>query len=216
MFSHKPPRYAKQDERFQEVRMSNELQGKKIAFLTAMEGVEQVELTEPWKALEEAGADLELLSTESGEVQAFNHLDKADRFQVDRIVSEAEPTDYDGLVLPGGVANPDQLRMHEDAVRFVRTFFEHGKPVGAICHAPWTLVEAGIVKGRTLTSWPSLRTDIRNAGGRWVDQEVQVDRGLVTSRKPDDLPAFSAKLVEEFAEGEHPAQAEATREAVRA
>jgi protease I len=196
--------------------MSNELQGKKIAFLTAMEGVEQVELTEPWKALEKVGADLELLSTESGQVQAFKHLDKADTFPVDRIVSEADPTDYDGLVLPGGVANPDQLRMHEDAVRFVRTFFEEGKPVGAICHAPWTLIEAGIVKGRTLTSWPSLRTDIRNAGGQWVDQEVQVDRGLVTSRKPDDLPAFSAKLVEEFAEGEHPEQAEATREAVRA
>lgn len=135
---------------------------------------------------------------------------------MDKVASEADPTDYDGLVLPVGVANPDQLRMNEDAVRFVRTFFEHGKPVGAICHAPWTLVEAGIVKGRTLTSWPSLRTDIRNAGGEWVDEEVHVDRGLVTSRKPADLPAFSAKLVEEFAEGEHRKQAEATHEAVRA
>jgi protease I len=196
--------------------MSNELQGKRIAFLTATEGVEQVELTEPWKALERAGAELELLSTKRGKVQAFNHLDKADTFPVDKVVSEADPTDYDGLVLPGGVANPDQLRMNEDAVRFVRTFFEQGKPVGAICHAPWTLIEAGIVKGRTLTSWPSLRTDIRNAGGEWVDQEVNVDRGLVTSRKPADLPAFSAKLVEEFAEGAHQEQAEATREAVRA
>jgi len=196
--------------------MSNELQGKRIAFLTATEGVEQVELTEPWKALEGAGAELELLSTKRGKVQAFNHLDKADTFPVDKVVSEADPIEYDGLVLPGGVANPDQLRLNEDAVRFVRTFFEQGKPVGAICHAPWTLIEAGIVKGRTLTSWPSLRTDIRNAGGEWVDQEVNVDRGLVTSRKPADLPAFSAKLVEEFAEGEHQEQAEATREAVRA
>jgi len=196
--------------------MSNELQGKRIAFLTATEGVEQVELTEPWKALEKAGAELELLSTKRGTVQAFNHLDKADTFPVDKVVSEADPIEYDGLVLPGGVANPDQLRLSEDAVRFVRTFFEQGKPVGAICHAPWTLIEAGIVKGRTLTSWPSLRTDIRNAGGEWVDQEVNVDRGLVTSRKPADLPAFSAKLVEEFAEGEHQEQAEATREAVRA
>jgi deglycase len=215
MFSHEPPRYPNEDERFEEVAMS-ELQGKRIAFLTATEGVEQVELTEPWKALEKAGAELELLSTESGKVQAFNHLDKADKFPVDKVVSEADSTDYDGLVLPGGVANPDQLRMDEDAVRFVRTFFEQGKPVGAICHAPWTLIEAGIVKGRTLTSWPSLKTDIRNAGGEWVDQEVHVDRGLVTSRKPKDLPAFSAKLVEEFAEGEHQEQADATREAARA
>ena len=196
--------------------MSNELQGKRIAFLTATEGVEQVELTEPWKALEKAGAEPELLSTKRGKVQAFNHLDRADTFPVDKVVSEADPTEYDGLVLPGGVANPDQLRLSEDAVRFVRTFFEQGKPVGAICHAPWTLIEAGIVKGRTLTSWPSLRTDIRNAGGEWVDEEVHVDRGLVTSRKPADLPAFAAKLVEEFAEGEHQEQAEATREAVRA
>jgi len=195
--------------------MSNELQGKRIAFLTAIEGVEQVELTEPWKALEEAGAELELVSTESGKVQAFNHLDKSDTFLVDKVVSKAEPTDYDGLVLPGGVANPDQLRLDKDAVRFVRAFFEQGKPVGAICHAPWTLIEAGIVKGRTLASWPSLQTDIRNAGGEWVDEEVHVDRGLVTSRKPDDLPAFSAKLIEEFAEGEHQEQIEATREAAR-
>jgi protease I len=216
MFSHEPARYPNEDERFEEVAMSNELQGKRIAFLTATEGVEQVELTEPWKALERAGAELELLSTKRGKVQAFNHLDRADTFPVDKVVSEADPTEYDGLVLPGGVANPDQLRLNEDAVRFVRTFFEQGKPVGAICHAPWTLIEAGIVKGRTLTSWPSLRTDIRNAGGEWVDQEVNVDRGLVTSRKPADLPAFSAKLVEEFAEGEHQEQAEATREAVRA
>jgi deglycase len=196
--------------------MSNELQGKKIAFLTALEGVEQVELTHPWKALENAGAELQLLSTKRGKVQAFNHLDKGDMFPVDKVVSEADPTDYDGLVLPGGVANPDQLRMDKGAVGFVRAFFEQGKPVGAICHAPWTLIEAGIVKGRTLASWPSLRTDIRNAGGEWVDEEVHVDRGLVTSRKPDDLPAFSAKLVEEFAEGEHQEQVDATREAARA
>ncbi|MBD0291219.1 MAG: type 1 glutamine amidotransferase [Thermoleophilia bacterium] len=194
--------------------MANELQGKRIAFL-ATHGVEQVELTEPWDALERAGAELELLSLEEGEIQGVKHMDKGDTFPVDKPVSQAEPTDYDGLVLPGGVANPDYLRMDEEAVRFVRTFFEQGKPVGAICHGPWTLVEAGVVQSRTLTSWPSLRTDIRNAGGEWVDAEVHVDAGLVTSRKPDDLPAFNAKLVEEFAEGVHEEQREKTEEAVR-
>ena len=181
------------------------LDGKKIAILVANEGIEQVELTEPRKALEDAGATVELLAPESGEAQAFNHLDKADRFTVDRTVSDADAGDYDGLMLPGGVANPDNLRTDEDAVRFVRTFFEEGKPVAAICHAPWTLVEAGVVDGRKVTSWPSLQTDIRNAGGEWVDEEVVVDNGLVTSRKPDDLPAFNAKMVEEFCEGVHPA-----------
>ena len=194
--------------------MANELQGKRIAFL-ATHGVEQVELTEPWDALERAGAELELLSLEEGEIQGVKHMDKGDMFPVDKPVSQAEPTDYDGLVLPGGVANPDYLRMDEEAVRFVRTFFEQGKPVGAICHGPWTLVEAGVVPSRTLTSWPSLRTDIRNAGGEWVDAEVHVDAGLVTSRKPDDLPAFNAKLLEEFAEGVHEEQREKTEEAVR-
>jgi protease I len=195
--------------------MANELQGKKIAFL-ATDGVEQVELTEPWKAVEEAGAKAELLSINSGEIQGFEHLDKGDTFQVDRLVSDADPTDYDGLVLPGGVANPDSLRMDEGAVSFVKRFFEAGKPVGVICHGPWTLVEAGVVKGRKITSWPSLRTDIRNAGGEWVDQEVVVDAGLVSSRKPDDLPAFNDKIVEEFGEGEHAEQAKKTAAATSA
>ncbi|TCJ15639.1 type 1 glutamine amidotransferase [Rubrobacter taiwanensis] len=187
--------------------MANELQGKKIAFLVAPEGAEQIELTEPWKAVKEAGGTPELLSTRPGEIQAFNHLDKGDKFPVDRVVSEASASDYDGLVLPGGVANPDFLRMDEEAVRFVREFFEQAKPVGVICHGPWTLVEADVLKGRTITSWPSLKTDIRNAGGNWVDEEVVVDQGLVSSRKPDDLPAFCAKIVEEFAEGRHEEQA---------
>jgi deglycase len=180
--------------------MANELQGKRIAFLAA-DGVEQVELTEPWTAVENAGAEPQLLSIKKGEIQGFQHLDKADTFPVDKVVSEADAADYEGLVLPGGVANPDFLRTDEDAVQFVRSFFEQGKPVGVICHGPWTLVEADVVRGRRITSWPSLRTDIRNAGGNWVDEEVVVDAGLVSSRKPDDLPAFCAKIVEEFGEG---------------
>jgi protease I len=186
--------------------MANSLTGKTIAFL-ATEGVEQVELTEPWKAVEQAGGKPELVSVEDGEVQAFNHLDKADTFKVDRTVSEASAADYDGLVLPGGVANPDFLRTDEDAVSFVRAFFEQAKPVGVICHGPWTLVEADVLRGRTITSWPSLKTDIENAGGTWVDEEVHVDNGLTSSRNPDDLPAFCAKIVEEFAEGKHAEQA---------
>jgi protease I len=172
----------------------------------APEGTEQVELTEPWKAVEQAGGTPELISTEQGEIQAFHHLDKGDTFPVDRTVSEASPSEYDGLVLPGGVANPDFLRMDEDAVSFVRGFFEEAKPVAVICHGPWTLVEADVLRGRTITSWPSVKTDIRNAGGTWVDEEVVVDQGLVSSRNPDDLPAFCAKLVEEIAEGKHEAQ----------
>src|ERR1700712_2402388 len=185
--------------------MATALKGKTIAFLAA-EGVEQVELTEPWKAVEDAGGTAELISVEGGEVQAFNHLDKADTFTVDKRVKDADATDYDGLVLPGGVANPDFLRVSEDAVAFVRAFFEQAKPVGVICHGPWTLVEADVVRGRTLTSWPSLRTDLRNAGAEWVDEEVHVDQGLVSSRKPEDLEAFKAKIVEEFAEGVHEGQ----------
>jgi len=190
--------------------MSDELQGKKIAFLVANEGIEQIELERPWQAVEEAGGEPVLVAPDEGEAQAFNHLDKADTFSVDQAVGDADASDYDGLVLPGGVANPDNLRTDEDAVAFARAFFEAGKPVGAICHAPWTLVEAGVVDGRTLTSWPSLQTDIRNAGGNWVDEEVHVDSGFVTSRKPDDLDAFCAKIVEEFAEGVHSEQREAT------
>lgn len=186
--------------------MSDRLQGKKIAFLTANEGVEQVELTEPLRAVREAGAEAELLAPEAGEVQAFNHLDKGDTFEADRAVGDADAGEYDGLVLPGGVANPDQLRTDDGALEFVRAFFAAGKPVGAICHAPWTLIDAGVVTGRTLTSWPSLQTDLKNAGAEWVDEEVHVDQGFVTSRKPDDLEAFNAKIVEEFAEGVHEGQ----------
>lgn len=182
--------------------MTAEIQGKKIAFLTSNEGVEQVELTEPLKAVREAGAEAEILAPEAGEVQAFNHLDKGDTFEA-KAVGDADASDYDGLVLPGGVANPDQLRTKEDALAFVRAIFEAGKPVGVICHGPWTLIDAGVVEGRTLTSWPSLETDLRNAGANWVDEEVHVDQGLVSARKPDDLEAFNAKIVEEFAEGIH-------------
>jgi protease I len=177
-----------------------------VAFLTANEGVAQVELTEPLQAVREAGGEAELLAPEAGEIQAFNHLDKGDTFDADKAVGDADASDYDGLVLPGGVANPDNLRIHDDAVAFVRAFFEQGKPVAVICHGPWTLIEAGVVDGRTVTSWPSLKTDLRNAGAEWVDEEVHVDGGLVTSRKPDDLPAFCSKLVEEIAEGVHEEQ----------
>jgi protease I len=180
--------------------MAGKLDGKKIAFI-ATDGVEQVELTEPWKATEAEGGKPELISLERGEIQGFNHLDKGDTFKVDKAIGEANPDDYDNLTLPGGVANPDALRTSDEVVSFVRDFFEKGKPVAAICHAPWTLVEAGVVDGMTLTSWPSLETDIRNAGGSWVDEEVHVDSGLVTSRKPDDLPAFNEKMIEEFRQG---------------
>jgi len=176
----------------------SDLSGKTIAFLVAPEGIEQVELTEPWSAVEEAGATPKLLSTQGGEVQAFHHLDAADTFDVDQVVGDASVDEYDALVLPGGVANPDALRMDEDAVSFVRDFVGSGKPVAAICHAPWTLAEADVVRERRLTSWPSLQTDLTNAGATWVDEELVVDGNLITSRKPDDLPAFCDALVSAF------------------
>ena len=187
--------------------MANKLQSKRVAFL-ATDMVEQVELIEPWNAVKSEGAEPELVSLEDGEIQGFDHYDKADTFKVDRTVEEARADDYDALVIPGGVGNPDTLRTDENAVDFVRSFFEQGKPVGVICHGPWMLVEADVVRDRKVTSWPSLRTDIRNAGGNWVDEEVVVDSGLVTSRKPDDLPAFNAKIIEEFCEGKHEEQAQ--------
>ena len=189
--------------------MANELKGKRVA-IVATDMVEQVELTEPRKALDEAGAKTDLISIEPGEIQGFNHYDKADKIPVDRTIEEVSADEYDGLLLPGGVGNPDTLRTDENVVSFVRDFFEQGKPVAAICHGPWTLVEAGVVRDRTLTSWPSIQTDIRNAGGNWVDEVVRVDQGLVTSRKPDDIPAFNAKMIEEFAEGKHAEQREKT------
>jgi len=178
--------------------MTTSIKGKRVAFL-ATDGVEEVEYTEPRKAVENAGGHAELISIKAGEIQAVNHMDKAGTYPVDKLVKDAEVQQYDALVLPGGVANPDFLRMNPNAVRFVREFFTAGKPVAAICHGPWTLVEAGVVDGRTLTSWPSLRTDLANAGATWVDEQVYVDGKLVTSRNPDDLPAFCDKLLEQIA-----------------
>ena len=186
----------------------NELQGRRIAFVTANEGVEQVELTSPWDAVKQAGGEPVLVATKPGTVQAFNHLDKADTFPVDMTTSDATIDDFDGLVLPGGVANADQLRTDTHAVHFVRSFFDTGRPVAVICHGPWVIVEADRVRNRTITSWPSLQTDIRNAGGHWVDEQVQVCPGkenvMVSSRKPDDLPAFNATFVEQFAKAKQP------------
>ncbi len=176
-----------------------DLTGKKIAFAVAKEGLEQIELTSPWEAVRDAGGQPVLVSVEKGQVQAFNHFDKADTFDVDDTFADADATSYDGLVLPGGVGNPDALRTDADAVAFVKAFFDADKPVAAICHAPWSLVEADVVRGRTLTSWPSLQTDLRNAGANWKDEEVVVDGNLVTSRKPDDLPAFNEAAVSAFA-----------------
>jgi protease I len=178
--------------------MTASIKGKRVAFL-ATDGVEEVEYTEPRKAVEEAGGRAELISIKAGDIQAVNHMDKAGTYKVDKQVKDADPDQYDALVLPGGVANPDFLRMDADAVSFVRAFMRAGKPVAAICHGPWTLVEAGVVDGRTMTSWPSLRTDLANAGATWVDEQVYVDNGLVTSRKPDDLPAFCDKMLEQIA-----------------
>ena len=188
------------------------LKGKKVAILAA-DMVERVELEEPRKALEDAGATTDLISLKPGTIKAFDHFDPAKDIEVDRAVEEVDASEYDALMGPGGVGNPDQLRGDENAVAFVRDFFEQAKPVAAICHAPWVLVEAGVVRGRKLTSWPTLQTDIRNAGGKWVDEKVVVDQGLVTSRKPDDIPAFNDKMIEEFAEGKHAEQREKTKAA---
>jgi len=185
---------------------TTDLSGRKVAFI-ACDGVEQIELTEPWKAVKDAGAEPELVSAERGEIQGVKGMDKGDTFPIDRTFKDVSADDYDALVIPGGVKNPDLMRTDRDAVELVKRFMESDKPVAAICHAPWMLVEADVLHGRTVTSWPSLQTDIRNAGGIWVDEEVHTDRGLVTSRKPEDLPAFCAKLVEEIAEGVHQRQA---------
>lgn len=183
--------------------MANELNGQRVAFLVAQEGVEEPELTAPWEAVEKAGGRPELIAPEMGEVQAFKHHDRGSTFPVDRTLDEARAEEYAAVVLPGGVINADLIRTDPRAVRFVQEAFMEGKPAGVICHGPWLLVEAGLARGRRMTSWPSLQTDIRNGGGEWVDEEVVVDHGLVSSRKPDDLPAFCAKTVEEIAEGAH-------------
>ena len=179
--------------------MAQDLTGTRIAFLVANEGIEQVELTRPWEHLQGLGATCPLVATKGGQAQAFNHLDEGDAFPVDRTTDSISPDDYDAVVLPGGVANPDQLRTDQAAVSFLRSFAEAGGPIAAICHGPWTLVEADVLRGRTITSWPSLQTDVRNAGGTWVDEEVHVDGNLVTSRKPDDLDAFCAEAAKLFA-----------------
>ncbi len=186
------------------------LLNKHVAILVT-DGVEQSELEGPMKALEEAGATVSVISPLPKKIQAMKHADKGGTFDVDIPLKDAKPEEFDALVLPGGLMNPDSLRTDPDAIAFVRTFAEAGKPIGAICHAPWILIEAGLVKGRTLTSWPAIQSDVRNAGGNWVDEEVVCDQGLVTSRKPDDIPAFSAKLIEEISEGRHPKMAKAAQ-----
>ncbi len=185
--------------------MAEKLNGKKVAILVA-NGFEQVELTEPREALQEAGASTAIISPEDSEVKGWKHIEWGDKFPVDVALDDADSNDYDALLLPGGVMNPDKLRMNEKAVDFIKEFFTAGKPIAAICHGPWTLIEAEAVRGRTVTSWPSLKTDLRNAGAEWIDREVVVDNGLVTSRKPDDIPAFNDKMIEEFAEGGHHGQ----------
>jgi len=182
--------------------MADKLEGKKVAILVA-DGFEQVEMTDPRKALEEAGAEARIVSPKSGQIQGMHHADKGDKFDVDLTLDDARPEEFDALLIPGGLMNPDQLRSTPEALEFTRHFFHEGKPVAAICHGPWVLIDAGVVRGRTLTSWPAIKTDVKNAGGNWVNEEVVVDNGLVTSRKPDDIPAFNEKMIEEFCEGRH-------------
>src|SRR6266571_4235405 len=184
--------------------MDKKLSGKKVAILIA-DGFEQVEMTKPREALEDAGAETKIVSPKAGQIQGMHHADKGDKFDVDLTLEEARPEEFDALMIPGGLMNPDQLRSTPEALEFVRHFFSEGKPVAAICHGPWVLIDAGVVRGRTLTSWPAIKTDVRNAGGKWINQEVVVDNGLVTSRKPDDIPAFNKKMIEEFCEGRHEA-----------
>jgi len=183
--------------------MADKLSGKKVAILAA-DGFEEVELTKPRKALDDAGAKTSVVSIKSGEIQGMNHADKGETVAVDLTLAEAKPQEFDALLIPGGLMNPDTLRSTDEALEFVRHFFRQGKPVAAICHAPWVLIDAEVVSGRTITSWPAIKTDVRNAGATWVDQDVVVDNGLVTSRKPDDIPAFNEKMIEEFGEGRHP------------
>lgn len=182
--------------------MAEKLSGKKVAILAA-DGFEEVELTKPRAALDEAGAKTTVVSLKPGKIQGMNHADKGETVAVDQTLNEAKPGDFDALMIPGGLMNPDSLRSSEEALEFVRHFFREGKPVAAICHAAWVLIDAGVLRGRTVTSWPAIKTDVRNAGANWVDQEVVVDNGLVTSRKPEDIPAFNKKMVEEFGEGQH-------------
>ncbi len=188
--------------------MERKLDGKKVAILVT-DGFEQVEMTKPREALDEAGAETKIVSLKPGKIQGMHHADKADKFDVDLTLDEARPEEFDALLIPGGLMNPDALRSNEDALEFTRHFFREGKPVAAICHGPWVLIDAGVVRGRTLTSWPAIKTDVKNAGGKWVNEEVVVDNGLVTSRKPDDILAFNKKMIEEFCEGRHEAMATA-------
>jgi protease I len=182
--------------------MARKLDGKKVAILVT-DGFEQVELTKPREALDQAGAETKIVSLKSGKIQGMNHADKGDKFDVDQTLDEARPEQFDALMIPGGLMNPDALRSNDDALEFTRHFFREGKPVAAICHGPWVLIDAGVVRGRMLTSWPAIKTDVKNAGGKWINEEVVVDNGLVTSRKPDDIPAFNKKMIEEFCEGRH-------------
>jgi len=182
--------------------MARQLDGKKVAILVT-DGFEQVEMTKPREALDEAGAETKIVSLKPGKIQGMHHADKGDKFDVDLTLDEARPEEFDALMIPGGLMNPDSLRSNVDALEFTRHFFREGKPVAAICHGPWVLIDAGVVRGRILTSWPAIKTDVKNAGGKWINEEVVVDNGLVTSRKPDDIPAFNKRIIEEFCEGRH-------------